>query len=1095
MTISLFQGGSILNIAAETTTAFDIIASSTLASAGWETNKLVDNNLFTSWSSGWIDEKKPNHTESLLLDLRAVKKVTSVFFQPRQEMTNFPADFMLVYSFDGQKLIQIPGQSYTNYKILSNGIIEFKFDTPVVAKFVGIYVTKRSADGNGNYLVQMSEAKVDMAAATDAEITASTAAANSAQGIKDPNAANTSSAAASTSTGSSGTSGTVSQSGSASSADGNASANGKNFVLTTSSVLKTSGWETDKMLDNNPATAWSSAWLSEKSPVCLEWIQADYKSVKKVESITIKPEAKSSCFPADFKFQSSFDASTWLDIPEAVYTDYKANGTDAQVFKFKAPVVAQYVRIYITKRTANPDGNYLVQIAEFSTVSTEATQAEIDAAKQQLAEVKKPIPFTVTASSTLESAGWELININDGNPTTPWSSGWTDEKNPVCEEWVALDAGSIMKYTSVSMTPITDLYCFPCDFKFQYSMDGATFIDIPGASYTGYTVKEVKEQVFTFKTPVVAEFIRVFVTKRSPDGGGNYLVQMSEISALADAATESEISAAKADFEKASGTIIDQSVQSTLRNDLPIAIAIYGVLGLALIIMVVLFILRKKKCFILIGGACIVLLSCFTIYVSMSFEYELAADIGAGTVIYEPTEKYGYRYGPTMFFGEDGKLNAWFSAPGSGSEWDYLKYKSSTDYGVTWSGEIDSVKPTENSRDQLSTCDPGAFKIGDYYYISYTSTINPDGKYNDCYAARAKSPEGPWEKWNGTGWGGDPQPYILYGSDAYYYGIGEPSIVVVGNKLYVYYTYIGELENGVSVDQTMLAIGDAKDANWPRTLKSAGAVINRGKNEDSTDVKYVDAYKMFIAVSTKNRFTATATIKMYSSTDGIHFNEMKVNAPDVKKYCHNAGITGTESGHFDAAAKNYVGYAYGKTGLNWGCWSTNLDPVTITKTKTSLNLLKPVKRFFKPVQNDAEKNYTIPLIDSLSKSSDQRSANMAMDGNTKTIFASNLHECADYNEWILFQVDGSVKGVTVTPRANLLGFPASFTFEWSNDGLQWTAIEGAEYSNYILTDNQPISFLFKKAIKAKAVRMKATKLTKDEFDSYVFQLAEISAIK
>ena len=39
---------------------------------------------------------------------------------------------------------------------------------------------------------------------------------------------------------------------------------------------------------------------------------------------------------------------------------------------------------------------------------------------------------------------------------------------------------------------------------------------------------------------------------------------------------------------------------------------------------------------------------------------------------------------------------------------------------------------------------------------------NPEGLCNQLYVARSKNPNGPFEKWNGNGWGGDPAPIIYY---------------------------------------------------------------------------------------------------------------------------------------------------------------------------------------------------------------------------------------------------------------------------------------------------------------------------------------------
>src|SRR5690606_7274905 len=116
-------------------------------------------------------------------------------------------------------------------------------------------------------------------------------------------------------------------------------------------------------------------------------------------------------------------------------------------------------------------------------------------------------------------------------------------------------------------------------------------------------------------------------------------------------------------------------------------------------------------------------------------------------------------------------------------------YRRSTDGGKNWSAEKMVLKPTEGTRDELSVCDPGVVKFGAYYYAGYTSTEDTRGLFNHAYVARATSPEGPWQKWDGNGWGSDPQPVISFDGDADAWGAGEPSMVTNNDTLFFYYTW------------------------------------------------------------------------------------------------------------------------------------------------------------------------------------------------------------------------------------------------------------------------------------------------------------------
>ena len=233
--------------------------------------------------------------------------------------------------------------------------------------------------------------------------------------------------------------------------------------------------------------------------------------------------------------------------------------------------------------------------------------------------------------------------------------------------------------------------------------------------------------------------------------------------------------------------------------------------------------------------------------------------------------------------------------------------------------------------DFRSTCDPGVIQFGGYYYIAYTSTTDAGGQLNQAFVARSTSPGGPYDKWNGTGWGGSPKPFIVYpGSTGY--GTGEPSLVLQNNTLFVYYTWM----DGTSA-QTRVATVANPGANWPGSLAYQGVAIAReglgdtGASggtliEDSTDVKYVDSLGLFVAVSVGNRMLDTSFTKAYQSVDGIHFTKSYVLGQGQQVRAHNIGISGTATGHLDTTKQNVIAYAYGST---WGHWPTRMQPISL----------------------------------------------------------------------------------------------------------------------------------------------------------------------
>lgn len=131
-----------------------------------------------------------------------------------------------------------------------------------------------------------------------------------------------------------------------------------------------------------------------------------------------------------------------------------------------------------------------------------------------------------------------------------------------------------------------------------------------------------------------------------------------------------------------------------------------------------------------------------------------------------------YRYGPSMILDEEGTLHMWTSSPGRfKTQWDWIRYRSSDNGGTSWSDETIALTPTPGTDDAWSVCDPGAVKIGEYYYIGYTSCYNVYGRDNNVFVARSKNVYGPFnEKWNGQGWStSEAQPRRLFrrGRDRY----------------------------------------------------------------------------------------------------------------------------------------------------------------------------------------------------------------------------------------------------------------------------------------------------------------------------------------
>lgn len=305
-----------------------------------------------------------------------------------------------------------------------------------------------------------------------------------------------------------------------------------------------------------------------------------------------------------------------------------------------------------------------------------------------------------------------------------------------------------------------------------------------------------------------------------------------------------------------------------------------------------------------------------------------------------------YRYGPSMILNDDGSIDAWFAAPGDGyNEFDWITYKHSDDGGQTWSSEKAAISPSPSSPDALSTCDPDVFYYDGYYYLGYTSTINRRAKgiCNSVFIARSVNPDGPYEKWNGSGWGGAPVPLIYFDSIEIGWGSGEPSFVVVGDTVYVYSTkdsYSGVPDR---VRVTEVRTADITDPMWPAKLEFKGyaGVRNdtgddseyRYRDSDSWDVAYIEESEKFVAVSTNRRFKQNSCILYYESNDGISFTRVSELNTNVIARCHNCAIMADGQGHIKKDDPMLLGYAYGgASGSRWGVWSTRFAPLSLDYT-------------------------------------------------------------------------------------------------------------------------------------------------------------------
>ncbi len=437
----------------------------------------------------------------------------------------------------------------------------------------------------------------------------------------------------------------------------------------------------------------------------------------------------------------------------------------------------------------------------------------------------------------------------------------------------------------------------------------------------------------------------------------------------------------------------------------------------------------------------------------------------------------GYRYGPSIISNADGSVDMWFAASCyDGKHWDQIRYRHSPDGGHTWSKPDDEVviTPTDGSPDLYSCCDPGAIKFGGWYYVGYTSVDNTPGLRNHVFLARSRKPGGPYEKWNGKGWGGSPTPFLRYTGDPHQWGCGEPSFVLKDGKLYVFYTW-----NDGKLFTNLAVCKDPSADDWPAHMILKGHVVRHDEHaEDSLDVKYSDSLKRFIAVATNNRiFTVNADVSVWQSEDGVSWTRTPFRGVRVQTGAHNMGISGNEIGHIVGKTKPFISYAYGWPGkdftgqdFGWANWATYIDPIAIGTAS-----------FGRPTHVEVSSSLNWDC-----------SGPCAIDGDPKTAWSSSKHDSPGSEEWAWVWLGASypVEGLEIAPGPGGRGFPTDFVLQYSGDGRKWTDIKSFE--SYPNPGGKSQKLMFGRTITASRFRILAKKLSPDQDGKYCLQISEMT---
>ncbi|MCQ6562743.1 discoidin domain-containing protein [Paenibacillus mendelii] len=121
-------------------------------------------------------------------------------------------------------------------------------------------------------------------------------------------------------------------------------------------------------------------------------------------------------------------------------------------------------------------------------------------------------------------------------------------------------------------------------------------------------------------------------------------------------------------------------------------------------------------------------------------------------------------------------------------------------------------------------------------------------------------------------------------------------------------------------------------------------------------------------------------------------------------------------------------------------------------------------------------------------------ADKAIDGNNATIYSSEGHAGPLFTEWLQVDLGSkqySLDAVRLDPRPKGYGFPVDFKLQYSDNGTTWNDIPGANFTNFSNPGNKEVVLPFTKRVNARYIRLYATKLGHDDFNTYYLQMEEM----
>ena len=438
---------------------------------------------------------------------------------------------------------------------------------------------------------------------------------------------------------------------------------------------------------------------------------------------------------------------------------------------------------------------------------------------------------------------------------------------------------------------------------------------------------------------------------------------------------------------------------------------------------------------------------------ALSFTSGMAQQDSAGTEIF-----HGYDIYATTIIREDTVWKQWFAGWLSESDkpWDRIYYSESADSGSTWSDpQLAFTIPN------VQVNDPSVLRLWDtinerYYYRMYY-TYYPSGLGDPTnYIATSVSEDG--LNWSHEG--------VLIGADngIDLDGAWAPSAISfdsTGRSMYLYFH--NNHPDGRIFRTTLNKHGSVFEKTTTIPVTTAGSL------RANPDVSYNHGkwwmYYNGSSLTSDNKGNFN-TCRMYSD-DGVNWKESSNNP--IQEF--DTMATCTPHVVWTADSTYQLWYGFGSpTFLDFSVYRQFLeDKAEITQT-----------------------------VYASSQALDEMRAAMAIDNDWYTFWSSVGYVGSGlHTEWIYIDLGQmtTVSQVNVLPRfeaRSAMCFPVNFKFQKSDDGENWSDIEGQSYSGYQCKDTIEQKFFFSSPVETRYIRLYATKLSADSYGNYYCQIAEIN---